>query len=59
MNTVHIKPAPGMRVRTPRGDVLPAEGRSEELTTYWRRRIADGDVEVSDPPPTASKKGEK
>lgn len=46
MSTAHLKPKPGMSIRTPRGDVLPAEGREEELTSYWRRRIEDGDVEI-------------
>jgi len=49
MSTVLLKPQAGMSIRTPRGDLLPQEGREEELDSYWRRRIADGDVEVMSP----------
>jgi|LGVE01.1.fsa_nt_gb hypothetical protein len=44
MQTVKIKPAPGLRVRTPDGGLLPEAGATVELTSYWRRRIAAGDV---------------
>jgi hypothetical protein len=45
---VTIKPAPGLRVRTPDGSLLPEAGATVELTIYWRRRLAAGDViEVS------------
>jgi hypothetical protein len=45
---VTIKPAPGLKVRKPDGPLLPEEGATVELTSYWRRRLAAGDViEVS------------
>lgn len=46
MSTAFLKPKAGMSIRTPRGDVLPQEGREEELDSYWRRRLEDGDVEI-------------
>lgn len=53
MSTVFLKPKAGMSIRAPRGDVLPQEGREEELDSYWRRRIEDGDVEELSAAPTA------
>ncbi len=42
---MHIKPAPGLRVRDPDlRDFLPDEGRVVPDTAYWRRRLRDGDV---------------
>jgi hypothetical protein len=42
---VHLVPSSGLLVRDPeRGGHLAAEGRLVELTTYWRKRIDDGDV---------------
>jgi len=43
---MQIKPLKGRSVPDPvRGDLLPADGRNVEESTYWLRRIADGDVE--------------
>lgn len=52
---LHVRPAEDKRkstehgrllVRDPeRGGNLPPEGRRVPLTTYWRRRLAAGDVE--------------
>lgn len=52
---VHLKPAEGLKVRQPDGQVLPEEGKEVELTTYWRRRLRDGDV-VEIKPATGKKK---
>ena len=54
---VHIKPAPGRTVLMPerRNTELPAEGMEVHKTTYWARRIADGDVLVT--PETKTKGG--
>lgn len=42
---MYIKPIQGRIVPDPeRGDILPSEGREVELTQYWQRRLADGDV---------------
>ncbi len=43
---MQIKPKRGRSVPDPvRGDLLPSEGRNVEESSYWHRRIADGDVE--------------
>lgn len=39
-----LKPAEGRRVREADGTLLPAEGKTVPLNTYWRRRIKHGDV---------------
>lgn len=45
-----LKPKEGLKVPRPEnGRELKAEGELVESSTYWRRRIIDGDVtEVSD-----------
>jgi len=43
-------PKPGLRVRDPQmGDALPADGREVVDSTYWRRRLRDGDVTQGKP----------
>lgn len=45
-----LKPAPGRDVPDiERGGLLAADGRNVEPTTYWQRRIDDGDVIEVDP----------
>jgi hypothetical protein len=45
-----VKPAEGARVRDPYTlEVLPARGRRVPDTSYWRRRLRDGDVRVVPP----------
>jgi len=40
-----LKPAEGMKVRDPLTLVeLPASGRRVRMSSYWRRRLLDGDV---------------
>ncbi len=40
-----LKPAEGFKVYDPvLKDYLPPEGRSVEMSLYWHRRVADGDV---------------
>lgn len=47
MNTVTLKPAAGVKVRLPDGSGhLAAEGEAVLMSSYWRRRIKDGDVEI-------------
>lgn len=59
MPIVFLKPAkPELKVRKPAGEYLAAEGESLELTSYWRRRLRDGDV-TSSQPPRKSTKGAK
>lgn len=52
MTTKFLKPAKDtLKVRDPAtGEYLPTEGKEVEVTSYWRRRIKDGDVvEASKP----------
>lgn len=48
---VHLYPRDAaVPVRDPAiGDHLPAQGRSVAISTYWRRRLADGDVTTQAP----------
>ncbi|MBM3618653.1 MAG: DUF2635 domain-containing protein [Alphaproteobacteria bacterium] len=44
-NTIFVIPNTGLKVIDPfAGDYLPAEGREVAKSTYWRRRLQDGDV---------------
>lgn len=57
MNTALLKPVGDIRVRLPDGSGhLPPDGLVQPLTSYWRRRIADGDV-VAEALPGATRKG--
>ncbi|OWY40063.1 DUF2635 domain-containing protein [Xenophilus sp. AP218F] len=61
MQLIKLKPAAdGLLVRLEDGSgYLPAEGQPVPLTTYYRRRMADGDaVEVIDEPPAKPAKKE-
>lgn len=59
--TMQVKPASGLVVRDPGTlEPLPAEGGAVELTTYWQRRLRDGDVvEVTTPPVAETKEQSK
>ncbi|NBJ36620.1 DUF2635 domain-containing protein [Serratia fonticola] len=50
MKTKHLKPKGSIQVRKPDGKHLATEGENLPLTAYWLRRIAEGDLEVSDLP---------
>jgi hypothetical protein len=40
-----VKPAPGLKVRDPDSKLhLPESGKEVHESTYWLRRLADGDV---------------
>lgn len=42
---ITIKPAPGRRVRDPETEeLLNPEGEAKPATSYWLRRLRDGDV---------------
>jgi len=46
LTTIVLKPAPGRMVRDPvTRRPLAADGEPVELDTFWRRRLAAGDVE--------------
>lgn len=47
-HVLQVKPAPGLVVRDPATrQPLPADGGEVPDTTFWRRRLADGDVQPS------------
>lgn len=51
MNRIYVRPAPGLQVRDPLSrQPLPDEGQLVEETSFWVRRLADGDVVLSTPP---------
>lgn len=53
-----VWPAPGRRVRDPaNGQLLTRRGAEVPDNSYWRRRLADGDV--LDAPPTPAAKPPK
>ena len=45
-----LKPAPHARVRKSVGSLLDPEGEALELTSYFARLLADGDLVEVDPP---------
>lgn len=56
----HLVPKPGLRVLDPDTLIrLPAEGAPVVMTSYWYRRIADGDVTVQEPAAKATKPAAK
>ena len=57
-----LKPAtPDLVVRDPvTTNPLPAEGKAVPMTTYWRRRLKDGDVvEATDKKPASGETKKK
>lgn len=54
--TAYLIPKPGLRMRDPQSlQLLPEEGAELPLTSYWRRRINDGDVSIGKPPRASAK----
>jgi hypothetical protein len=41
---IKVKPAPDRRVRKPDGVLLEEAGETVERSSYWMRRLRDGDV---------------
>ncbi|EMH4029451.1 DUF2635 domain-containing protein [Serratia marcescens] len=51
MKTKQIKPkSEAVQVRKPDGSLLAAAGEPLPMTAFWLRRIAEGDLVVSDIP---------
>ncbi|MGA9224106.1 MAG: DUF2635 domain-containing protein [Pseudomonas graminis] len=51
MNRITVVPAKGRAVPDPEtGELLLPEGRDVPDDAYWRRRLADGDVVIPNPP---------
>ncbi len=47
--SVKVTPAPGLVVRKPTGEALPAEGETLAMSPWWLRRRNDGDVTITYP----------
>ncbi|EHK5439451.1 DUF2635 domain-containing protein [Aeromonas hydrophila] len=41
---LNLKPAPGLVIKKPDGSKLAAEGERVPRTSFWLKRLADGDV---------------
>lgn len=48
-----LQPAPGLKVRHPDGRHLDPAGELIEMSAYWFRRLAAGDVVEAAPPAPA------
>lgn len=44
IETLNVKPAEGIQVRKHTGEQIPVEGCTVPYTSYYRRRIKDGDL---------------
>ena len=50
MKQIFLRPSPGLKVKDPvTGTPLKAEGELKPATTYWLRRVKDGDAVRSAP----------
>lgn len=56
---VFAKPAPGRTVPLPDGTPWPSEGARVARDRYVRRRIADGDLVLCDPPLPKAGEGDR
>ncbi|MDM5141737.1 DUF2635 domain-containing protein [Aeromonas bestiarum] len=57
---LYLKPAPGLVIKKPDGSKLAAEGERVPRTSFWLKRLADGDVVNVKPAAKATnKKAEK
>jgi hypothetical protein len=55
--SIRLKPRAGLLVPYPgTNKPLPAEGANVTDSTYWRRRLRDGDVEVVSSPSASNPK---
>lgn len=53
---LNLKPAPGLVIKKPDGSKLAAEGEKVPRTSFWLKRLADGDVIEVKPAAKATKK---
>lgn len=50
MKTIFVKPNSGLKIRMPgSGAVLPVDGAEVPNSSFWLRRIADGDAVMVEP----------
>lgn len=60
MKTAYLIPKTGLRLRDPQTlALLPPQGAAVALTSYWHRRLKDGDVSIGKPPRDAASKHDK
>lgn len=54
---VRLYPKPGLQVRAPSGQPVPTDGVQAPLplSSYWRRRVADGSVTDKKPAAPSAK----
>lgn len=59
--SLYVRPAEGRLVRMPDRPYpyLPVEPQNVPDTTYWRRRLADGDIVLAEPEGAAKPKKAK
>lgn len=53
---LYLTPAPGLVIKKPDGSKLAAEGERVPRTSFWLKRLADGDVVNVKPAAKATKK---
>jgi hypothetical protein len=57
---LNLQPAPGLVIKKPDGSKLAADGEKVPRTSFWLKRLADGDVnEVKPAAKATNKKAEK
>lgn len=57
MKRVFIKPRDGVRVRDPQSnEYISQDGQALFCSAYWKRREADGDVQISNSKPLSKSK---
>lgn len=49
MTTKTVKPVGGASVSDPYGRIVPADGAIVPWNSYWKRRVAEGNLEVVQP----------
>ncbi|MCQ4108088.1 DUF2635 domain-containing protein [Aeromonas sp. JL9] len=56
MMELYLQPAKGLVIKKPDGSKLAAEGEKVPRTSFWLKRLADGDVNEVKPAAKATKK---
>lgn len=60
MEFMHVRPAPGCRVRMEnRRELMPEHGARVPKSQYWLRRLKAGEVEPIEPKPERKPRAEK
>ena len=49
MKTMYVKPASGLKIRKPGGQVLAEQGEDVPCSSYWMRRLKEGDIKKAKP----------